>query len=158
VSGSTGTEARPIIVAVDGSPYSLQACREAARIARCFGAPLVALHVATTDLSSFVTSAEEVRREQSAARVRGEHAIDEARTVAGDTTSFRGEILFGDPATLICRRARELDAALVVVGSRGLGAVDRLLLGSVSGAVVGRCGLSVLVCRSDDKNDERGSP
>jgi nucleotide-binding universal stress UspA family protein len=38
----------------------------------------------------------------------------------------------------------------VVVGSRGLGGIEQLLLGSVSRAVVGRASCSVLVVRGRD--------
>ncbi|KAL3642788.1 hypothetical protein CASFOL_013603 [Castilleja foliolosa] len=41
-------------------------------------------------------------------------------------------ILQGDPKDKICQAAEELHADLVVVGSRGLGAIKRALLGSVS--------------------------
>ena len=53
----------------------------------------------------------------------------------------------GDPATTICRRAVELGVELIVVGSRGLGTLDRLLVGSVSSAVVRDAHCSVLVLR-----------
>jgi hypothetical protein len=48
------------------------------------------------------------------------------------------------------RRAADIGADLVVVGSRRLGRIDRLLLGSVSGAVVWCAPCSVLVIRGRD--------
>lgn len=137
----------PVLVALDGSAESLGACRMAVRIAQGLGARLVALHVATPALPSLVISASEARVVGDTARAWGERTLNEARLLVGNRVQFTGELVFGDPTAVICRRADELEAELVVVGSRGLGAVDRLLLGSVSSAVVGRCGRSVLVYR-----------
>ena len=55
----------------------------------------------------------------------------------------------GDPGQTICRVAGELGVDVVVVGSRGRGAVKRALLGSVSGHVVHNAPCPVLVIRAD---------
>lgn len=51
----------------------------------------------------------------------------------------------GDPAERICTFAREREARLIAMGTHGYGAVMTLLLGSVSGSVLRKCGLPVLV-------------
>ena len=51
------------------------------------------------------------------------------------------------PVPAIIGRARRLRARAIVLGSRGLGAIGRLLLGSVSRSVVQRAHTSVLVVR-----------
>jgi nucleotide-binding universal stress UspA family protein len=51
----------------------------------------------------------------------------------------------GDPGNVIVEAAK--DADLVIVGSRGLNPLQRLLLGSVSSKVVHRAGCDVLVVR-----------
>lgn len=51
----------------------------------------------------------------------------------------------GDPGTAIIEAAK--DADLIVVGSRGLNPVQRILLGSVSSKVVHRATCDVLVVR-----------
>jgi nucleotide-binding universal stress UspA family protein len=55
----------------------------------------------------------------------------------------------GDPAAVLCERAGELGADVVVVGSRGHGAIRRALLGSVSTYVVHNAPCPVLVVRGD---------
>ena len=53
----------------------------------------------------------------------------------------------GDPAWEIVRIAEDRDVDLVVVGARGLGTLERLLLGSVSEAVLHHAGRPVLIVR-----------
>jgi nucleotide-binding universal stress UspA family protein len=53
----------------------------------------------------------------------------------------------GDPAEQLIETARELDADLLVVGRRDQGALQRLVLGSVSSKVVGGAPCDVLVVR-----------
>lgn len=56
-------------------------------------------------------------------------------------------ILDGDPRKEIHAEAERWQADSVFIGARGLGAIDRLLLGSVSGAVVAHAHCSVEVVR-----------
>jgi nucleotide-binding universal stress UspA family protein len=59
------------------------------------------------------------------------------------------------PVPGILARARKLRARVIVLGSRGLGAVGRLLLGSVSRAVVRRAPCAVLVARGSARVPRR---
>lgn len=54
-------------------------------------------------------------------------------------------------AQAIIELAAEINADLVVMGSRGVGSVRRILLGSVSENVVHRAGVPVLVLRGGDE-------
>jgi len=58
-------------------------------------------------------------------------------------------IVGGRPASAILDEARATGADLIVVGSRGLGSIGSLLLGSVSTEVVERSPVPVLVARTD---------
>lgn len=58
-------------------------------------------------------------------------------------------VLRGRPATEIVDAARELEADLVVLGSRGHGTIELMLLGSVSAEVVDHSPAPVLVARGD---------
>jgi len=66
--------------------------------------------------------------------------LDEALKHAQSTTNYKIEVdtilLEGYPAELILAESDAINADLIVIGSRGLGRVEGLLLGSVSGAVV----------------------
>jgi nucleotide-binding universal stress UspA family protein len=54
----------------------------------------------------------------------------------------------GDPDKEILRLAEALDVGLIVIGSRGLGAVSRALMGSVSDSVVRHAHCPVFVVRN----------
>lgn len=57
------------------------------------------------------------------------------------------EIVTGDPAEEIVRLAKIYDADLIVLGSRGLTGLKRILLGSVSSQIVEDAPCSVLVVK-----------
>ncbi len=57
------------------------------------------------------------------------------------------EIVTGDPAEEIIRLANIYKADLIVIGSRGLTGINRILLGSVSSQVVADAQCSVLVVK-----------
>jgi len=58
-------------------------------------------------------------------------------------------LLRGRAATVIVDQAREMDADLIVVGHRGMGRWESMLLGSVSAEVVDHAPCPVLVARDD---------
>jgi nucleotide-binding universal stress UspA family protein len=67
----------------------------------------------------------------------GQAAIDAAKQAMGDSAAhIDAQVRTGETVEAICRRADEIDADAIVVGPRGLGAVGRALLGSVSSALL----------------------
>ncbi len=77
-------------------------------------------------------------------RAAEQHALDLAGEMA-----ITGEVRIeaGEPGPTICRLAAALPADLVVVGSHGRSALQRAVLGSVSGHVVNHAQCPVLVHR-----------
>ncbi|KUO96274.1 universal stress protein [Ferroacidibacillus organovorans] len=74
------------------------------------------------------------------------------KEIVGDAfSSFQARVNFqqrvGYPAAVICEFAKEQSADLIVMGSHGRGALDRLLIGSVSHGVLNRSHVPVLVVR-----------
>lgn len=69
------------------------------------------------------------------------------------------QVRAGDPAREIIAVAEERGADLIVTGTRGLGGIDRLLLGSVARNVLTHAGCSVLVTRepAEDTSPPRGT-
>jgi nucleotide-binding universal stress UspA family protein len=66
-----------------------------------------------------------------------------------DTTGIRITRAFamGEPAVAILEKAREYKADLIVMGSRGLGQIGGLILGSVSERVLHGAHVPVLIVR-----------
>lgn len=77
-----------------------------------------------------------------------EKAIRKFSDSADKTLKISHEIIGGPPSQIIVEDAEKWDADLIVMGSRGLGAWNRLMLGSVSNAVVHHAKCSVEVVRT----------
>jgi nucleotide-binding universal stress UspA family protein len=137
-----------VLVATDGSAGAQAACRFAVDVASRYAAALTALHVANPVIEATFDHPRVMLRTETAAREYGKRVLEEARALAGSRVRFATDLVFGDPATEICERARHHHADLVVLGTRGLGGLDRLLLPSVSAAVVRRAPCSVLIVRA----------
>jgi nucleotide-binding universal stress UspA family protein len=80
------------------------------------------------------------------ARVREavEAAASRLRGIGLDVSSV---VKVGDPKYLLCAEAEEMDADCIFVGARGMGRIERMLLGSVSSSVASRAHCSVEVIR-----------
>jgi len=79
--------------------------------------------------------------------------LDSAKTrieqiFADKNISILTEILHGSPESRIVEKAEEIQADLIIVGSHGYNRWERLLLGSVSDAIVHHAPCSVLVVRN----------
>jgi nucleotide-binding universal stress UspA family protein len=101
-----------------------------------FGGPWPALAMVQTD------------RIEAEIRAEAHRAVHEARErLARPSLSVDAVVLRGRPATAIVDQARRMQADLVVVGSRGHGTIESMLLGSVSAEVVDHAPAPVLVAR-----------
>lgn len=134
-----------ILVAVDGSPGSRAAVAEAIVLAGEAGAALVFLAVRH---AIPVLGEPFYQRRLTGQLGRLRPALADALAEAERAgIPAESELLEGEVVDSILRAAAARDADLVVVGSRGLGAVAGAVLGSVSRALVERSPLPVLVSK-----------
>ncbi len=141
-----------ILLAIDGSPSSIQARDLVASLSMPGGSSVTMLTAYDIPVSWFgdplalagtpLAEAEEaVRREAEATQVRM------AAPFGGRDWSVHRRVARGRAPDVIVEAAADLAADLIVVGSRGHGPIASMLLGSVSAEVVERAGCSVLVAR-----------
>jgi len=84
---------------------------------------------------------------EAEARACLERATAQFHQIAGSTTTVLSAVIPGRARDVILDEAQSWGADLVVLGSRGLGGVKRLLLGSVSSAVLSQVSCSVRIVR-----------
>lgn len=145
-----------VLVATDGSPSSIAAARAAAELLRAADhVTLVSVltEVPGDDAGGFEGSVYSAGEQDQLWRQELAEAGDELeRTAAALTTAkIDKRIEVGDVAGTICRVATELHVDVIVVGSHGRGAIERILLGSVSEHVVRHAPCPVLVIRPEAK-------
>jgi len=138
---------KKILVAMDGSECALKAMRTAANLFKDAGAQLTLAYVMSkplaypADFPGWGLEAFEEEERKWANQMLGNAARQASDfNVQADTV-----VLGGSPAEAIADEASRQGYDLVVVGSRGRGAVTRVLLGSVADRLVHICKTPVVV-------------
>ena len=137
-----------ILVAVDGSEPSLHAAKLAGELASKLGARLTLAYAAVPMVYPAETAWVPVNEVERATEAHGQEILKQAAAALhelGIETSTL--ILHGPAAETIADAVKAEDIDLVAVGSRGRGAVARVLLGSVADRLVHICTKPVLVVR-----------
>ena len=159
-----GSQMRSLIFATDGSADSRAAERVLADWPIFKGLPVTVVSVAETEIpvsagmapglydqvvGSYEGDLSEAAREVAAIAEAAAARLSEAGLVA--TPMLRG----GSPAEQIVAAAEELEADLIVTGTRGHTGLARLVLGSVARNVVHHADCSVLIVRGKKKGRGR---
>jgi nucleotide-binding universal stress UspA family protein len=143
------------LIATDGSASSFEAIHQACRI----------LSPERDEIVLYYSPPDRQAAELDSTTIaRGQHALSDAifdAAIKEFSEAWRGKVqrIFGndDPRADIVAAAAKINAGLVAVGARGVGAVTRLLLGSVSRSVVHSAKVPVLVARTTEaKQGGRG--
>jgi nucleotide-binding universal stress UspA family protein len=122
-----------IVVGVDGSAASGRAATWAATLAGALGGEVVVVHA--LGLLHRRPSGESVASDTHRDEILEDLEESWCGPVRGAGVPFRAELREGNPVTALLETADEVDASLLVVGSRGLGGFPGLQLGSTSAQV-----------------------
>jgi nucleotide-binding universal stress UspA family protein len=135
-----------IVVGFDGSDHGRRALERAIELARDGDSLAIvsAAKVSTLmrDPAGGASAVEPADLEEARS------ALDGARAIVGDRLADVHYVEgHGDPADILVQQAKDRNADLIVVGTRGLNVAQRVLLGSVSTSVVHNAHCDVLVVR-----------
>ncbi|MEM7225920.1 MAG: universal stress protein [Pseudomonadota bacterium] len=143
-----------ILVAVDGSDASVRAIDTAIELSKQFGAKLHMVHVVREmQVPSNIGRLEDVeklqRHRHEALTAVGEQIVNQAKRKAQSSgvKEVEGDIATGDPANAIVKYAEKNKDDLIIMGSRGLGQVEGMLMGSVSRKVANTAKAACMVVR-----------
>lgn len=144
-----------ILVAVDGSEGSLKALRKGVAISKRNNAKLYITHI-LDDTGSLPFNVEEYVR---IAERKGHELLEKCQQYAQENGLEEMGLLLeiGSPRTMISTTLPEREAIdLIIMGARGLNAVERFFIGSVSDFVIRRAVCDVLIIRTDTDNMPEG--
>lgn len=135
-----------ILVAADGSDHSKRAAREAVKMAKSNPDAVVTL--------LYVIDYEKARNEilhgQSSDEVhfeRRKHLLPLEEIFQDAGVAYETKTLHGTPGPTIVKHANEVGYDVVFIGSRGLNALQEMVLGSVSHKVAKRVQAPVIIVK-----------
>lgn len=142
-----------VLVAIDGSVPSALAVDLVANVAWPAGTEILVAEAVESGAGLFggpwpalaMVQADSLEAEIRAEADRNVHEARGRLTRPG--LNIEAVVLRGRPAAAIVDRARDMRAHLIVLGSRGHGTIESMLLGSVSAEVIDHASAPVLVAR-----------
>ncbi len=137
-----------IVVGVDGSEQSIRAARVAAGMARSHGSKLHVVTVVRPPEGWWgVVGSPPPADALSASMERAQRSVLDATLAAIDMEGIDVTVTeeIGDPAAALSAYCEQVGAGLLVVGRRGAGMVERLVLGSVADRLAHHAPCSLMV-------------
>ena len=139
---------KKILIATDGSPTGRAAVDAGVELAAEEGAAVVIVHVVSILAFAEKENGNGPVHAQRPPRLEDDEVLGTALAVAAArSVEATAELLIGYPPRQIVRLAAEIDADLIVVGSRGLGRMKGAVFGSTSREVVTHAQRPVVVVR-----------
>ena len=133
-----------ILIAVDGSDYSNKALSYAKDMAATYSATVWLVHVLTHP--SGMLGYDDFEKLYAKRKHAGQSILDDALAALGETNlEIHRELLEGPEPESILNSAKKNQADLIIMGTRGMGALKGLLVGSVSRKVIHLADCPVMV-------------
>jgi len=145
-----------VLVATDGSPSARRAVDLVASIPWPDETTIQVVEAIQTGAGLFsgpwtIMDLAPVEQLEVDVQASAEDTVEEARRhISRPDRTVVAAVLHGRPATAIAEAAEVMKADLIVVGSRGHGRIETMVLGSVSAEVVDHAAVPVLVARGKD--------
>ena len=111
------------------------------------------------DFGDYIAEAEEQARLRAHALIKkyGQEILKHFNLPSANANgklTVKGVVMRGDPRDELVRKAQELNACALIIGSRGLGAFKRAFLGSVSDYVAHHADVPVIIVKSDEQKKQ----
>ncbi len=139
---------KKILVATDGSKYSKKALLKAKQMATDIGSEVTVVSIVTFSDNLYSRNKAIKSELKKAEMEKSKHVLKEAEEIFSD---FKGKFStvykIGDVVNEIIKLAEEGEYDLLIMGSRGMGAFSRTLLGSVSDKVIHHVNISVMIVK-----------
>lgn len=136
-----------ILLAVDGSDHALRAARVAADLARAINAKFLRIVVAYEGIPAYLGEPNLQYAIESRLK-EAEDILQKAEAAVGKVPAeIHTELIEGSPAEAIIQVAKTRQSQMIVIGSRGMGTLTGLMLGSTSQKVVSHAPCPVLIVR-----------
>lgn len=149
-----------VVVGYDGSEHARSAIEAATNLVADGGTVhvVVAYHAPSpTETAEMLESLPDEFKASYDPLANYQGRLDEAEHLIGATgVDHVGHLVSGRPAAAILDIADEVDADLIVVGSRGLGRASRFVRGSVSSRVASHAKRSFLVIHDEELDQDDG--
>ena len=135
-----------VLVATDGSEHSMKAVQRGLELAEKQGAQVTLMSVAyyvADYLEEMPPNIREKLGDEAKAALKKAKALFDAKNLPVETVLEAGLV----PANLIIRKAQEGKFDRIVIGSTGMNALERIVMGSTAAKVVAHAPCEVTVVR-----------
>ncbi|XP_011457030.4 stress response protein NhaX [Magallana gigas] len=143
-----------VVIAIDGSKFSKEALQWYLKNIHKTDNKVILVHV-TDHLHNFAYNTSIIPGDPELIQLAYQEEEHKAKAIMDEMNDFisknqvDGEVVrvFGHPGHQIVKKAHDVEADLVLTGSRGLGTIRRTVLGSVSDYVIHHSNVPVIVCQ-----------
>ena len=136
-----------ILLAFDGSDHGRKAAQVAGNLAREQQPKAMVRVVVAVDPIQADVGEPNFSRTVSERSLHGQKLIEEARQLLGAGLEIHNDLLFGPASEEIVNAAEIRKCDLIIMGTRGIGGLRGLLLGSHAQKVIAQASCPVLVVR-----------